>query len=211
MQGKVELMEKHEEITVAEYQLTADSFKTGTWDHDVSQNRNALIAAMPRNPGRILDLGCGPGRDLVAFCQAGHEAIGLDATPAFVEMARATSQCEVWQQTFLNLQLPEAFFDGIFANASLIHVPSAEMVRVLTDLRRSLVLQGAIVLSMVRGEGEGFSARPTGYRYTVGWEYDRLSPCLEAAGFEILHHYYRPPNQPPALQNWLAIVARHSK
>ena len=107
---KPQIMEERERITVAEYQLTADSFRMGTWDHDVSQNRSALVAAMPRNPGKILDLGCGPGRDLVAFSQQGHEVVGLDATPAFVEYARQVSGCEVWQQTFLSLDLPPETF-----------------------------------------------------------------------------------------------------
>jgi SAM-dependent methyltransferase len=202
-------LEEHEVMTIAEYQATAASFREGTWDHDVSQNRNALIAALPRQPGRILDLGCGPGRDLVAFQQLGHEAIGLDATPAFVDMAKAASGCDVWQQSFLSLELPEHFFDGIFANASLIHVPQAEMVRVLQDLRRSLVPHGAMIMSMVRGDGEGFVPRPTGYRYTAGWEYDTLAPCLEQAGFEILHHYYRPPGLPIQQQSWVVLVARN--
>lgn len=201
-------MEQHEEITIAEYQATAESFRLGTWDHDVSQNRQALVAAMPNNPGRILDLGCGPGRDLVAFTQQGHTAIGLDATPAFVEMAQRLSGCEVWQQSFLSLNLPAEFFDGIFANASLIHVPQSEMVRVLQDLWRSLVPTGAIVMSIARGEGEGFVPRPTGYRYVAGWEYETLAPCVQQAGFELLHHYYRPPGLPCQAQSWLVIVAR---
>jgi len=201
-------MEERERITVAEYQLTADSFRVGTWDHDVSQNRSALVAAMPRNPGKILDLGCGPGRDLVAFSQEGHEVVGLDATPAFVEYARQVSGCEVWQQTFLSLDLPPDTFDGIFANASLIHVPGDRMVGVLSDLDRSLVPGGAIVLSMARGTGEGFSSRPTGDRYVSLWEYETLAPCFEEAGFEILHHYYRPPGLPCCAQSWVVLVAR---
>ncbi len=199
-------MEKHEEITIAEYQLTAASFREGTWNHDVSQNMEALVAAMPRNPGKILDLGCGPGRDLVAFAKQGHTVIGVDATPAFVEMAKEVSGCEVWQQSFLSLDLPPATFDGIFANASLIHVPRRDMVGVLQDLHRALVSGGAIIMSMCRGDGEGYSPRPTGYRYTVGWEYETLAPCLEEAGFEIVKHYYRPPGLPRSQQGWLVMV-----
>jgi SAM-dependent methyltransferase len=203
-------LETHEEITIAEYQATADSFRVGTWDHDVSQNREALVAAMPRRPGKILDLGCGPGRDLLAFQQQGHTVVGLDATPAFVTMAQATVGCEVWQQSFLNLALPPATFDGIFANASLIHVPQVDMVRVLQDLWRSLVPQGAIVLSMARGDHEGYMARPTGHRYVAGWEYATLAPCLEQANFTILQHYYRPPGLPIEQQSWLVMVAQKS-
>ena len=201
-------MEQHEQLTIAEYQAVAADFREGTWDHDVSQNRDALIAAMPKNPGKILDLGCGPGRDLVAFKHQGHTVIGLDATPAFVKMAQQTSGCEVWQQSFLSLDLPQATFDGLFANASLIHVPRAEMVRVLQACWRSLVLGGAILMSMGRGQGEGYIASSNGYRYVTGWEYETLAPCLEQTGFEILHHYYRPPGLPCAAQSWLVMVAR---
>ncbi|MGK7900372.1 MAG: class I SAM-dependent methyltransferase [Hormoscilla sp.] len=201
-------MEKHEEITVAEYQATAESYREGTWNHDVSQNIEALIAALPRNPGKILDMGCGPGRDLIAFKTLGHTPIGLDATPAFVEMAQQLSGCEVWQQSFESLDLPPNFFDGIFANASLIHVPSAKMVKVLKDLHESLVAGGVIVMSMARGQGEGYIPAPTGDRYVVGWEYKTLAPCLEEAGFEIIHHYYRPPGLPRTKQSWLVMVGQ---
>jgi SAM-dependent methyltransferase len=203
-------MEPHEQITIAEYQSTAASFREGTWDHDVSQNRQALIAAMPRNPGRILDFGCGPGRDIVAFQAEGHEAIGLDATPAFVEMAKQAGSGEVWQQNFLNLDLPEQFFDGIFANASLIHVPQSEMLRVLQDLYQSLVPGGAIAMSLARGDGEGYADRLTGQRYTSFWEYGTIAPLIEQAGFTIAHHYYRPPGLPQEMQSWVAIVAHRS-
>lgn len=201
-------MEKHEQITIAEYQQIAEYFREGTWNHDVSQNINALIAVLPRNPGKILDIGCGPGRDLIAFKKLGHTAIGLDATPAFVEMAQQLSGCEVWQQSFLNLNLPLATFDGIFANASLIHVPRVKMVKVLQDLQKSLVANGAIVMSMCRGDGEGYIPGAAGNRYTAGWEYETLAPCLETAGFETIHHYYRPPDLPPAEQFWLVMVAK---
>lgn len=200
-------MEQHEQVTIAQYQAEADSFKAGTWGHDVSQNRDALLAALPKNPGKILDLGCGPGRDLVAFKAQNQTAIGLDATPAFVEMARA-SGCEVWQQSFLSLNLPTDCFDGIFANASLIHVPRDQMAKVLQDLWRSLILNGVLLMSMGRGDWEGYTPRTSGHRYVVAWEYETLAPCLEQAGFTIINHYYRPPGLPRQEQSWLVIVAK---
>jgi len=201
-------VEQHEQVTIAQYQIEADDFREGTWNHDVSQNINALLARLPQNPGKILDLGCGPGRDLIAFKRLGHQVIGLDATPAFVEMAQQVSGCQVWQQSFLSLDLPREYFDGIFANASLIHVPRTDMVRVLKDLWQSLVVDGVIVMSMCRGNDEGYTVRPNGYRYVVGWEDETLSPYLEQAGFEICDRYYRPPGLPRFQQSWLVMVAK---
>ncbi len=203
-------MQSLEQITIAEYQATAESFRLGTWDHDVSQNRNALLAAMPQNPGRILDFGCGPGRDLMAFKTLGQEAIGLDATPAFVDMAKQITGCEVWQQNFLNLDLPKQYFDGVFANASLLHVPEAHMEQVLRNLYECLVVGGAIVMSLARGSGEGFAPRAMGERYTSFWEYETIVPYVEAAGFTIVDHYYRPPGLPKQDQSWVVVVAKRN-
>lgn len=201
-------MQSLEQITIAEYQTSAESFRVGTWDHDVSQNRNALIAVMPKNPGRILDFGCGPGRDLEAFKALGQEAIGLDATPAFVEMAKQITGCEVWQQNFLNLDLPKQYFEGVFANASLLHVPEAYMEQVLRNLYDCLVVGGAIVMSLARGSGEGFAPRGTGERYVSFWEYETIVPYLESAGFTVVDHYYRPTGLPKQDQSWVVVVAQ---
>ena len=83
------------------------------------------LRAIP--PYSILDLGCGPGRDLRYFRSLGHDVVGLDGSTEFVAMARSYSECEVLQQDFLAMKLPEGRFDGIFANASLFHVPSQEL------------------------------------------------------------------------------------
>jgi 2-polyprenyl-3-methyl-5-hydroxy-6-metoxy-1,4-benzoquinol methylase len=201
-------MEPHEQITIAEYQNTAEDYRVGTWHHDVSQNRDALIGAMNRPKGRILDLGCGPGRDLVAFQEMGYEVTGLDATPAFVEMAKQIAGCEVWQQSFLSLNLPKNTFDGIFANASLIHVPNVEMLGVLQNLHQALSENGVLLMSMVRGNHEGYSERPSGFRYVTGWEYETLTPKLETAKFQIVNHYYRPQGTPIEECSWLVMVAQ---
>src|SRR6185295_8115360 len=85
--------------TLDHYNDRAEQFWEGTRDHDVTQNIAALlrhITAPP--PFTILDLGCGPGRDLKAFTAMGHVAIGLEGASRFAEMARAYSGSEVWEQ-----------------------------------------------------------------------------------------------------------------
>jgi SAM-dependent methyltransferase len=192
--------------TLQHYESRAQSFREGTRDHDVSQNIGALlrhIAAEP--PFTILDFGCGPGRDLKAFAAMGHVAIGLDGAASFVEMARAESGCEVWHQDFLALDLPAERFDGIFANASLFHVPRAELPRVLRELHAALKPAGVLFCSNPRGSNEeGWN----GGRYGVWHDLEAWRALVTAAGFTELEHYYRPPGLPRDQQPWLATVWR---
>jgi SAM-dependent methyltransferase len=193
-------------ITLAHYNAHAESFWEGTRDHDVSQNRRALLERLLGEPPfRILDFGCGPGRDLKIFKDLGHEAIGLDGAVRFVELARHYSGCEVWHQDFLKLELPEEFFDGIFANASLFHVPSQELPRVLNELSVSLKSDGVLFSSNPRGDNE---ESWSGERYGAYHDLERWREFLTGAGFMEITHYYRPPGLPCEQQPWLASVWR---
>jgi SAM-dependent methyltransferase len=192
--------------TLASYVRRAEDFRDGTRHHDVSQNVAALlehIEAAP--PFTILDFGCGPGRDLATFMQLGHRAVGLEAAEPFVAMAREASGCEVWPQDFLALDLPAAHFDGVFANASLFHVPTRELPRVLGELRATLKPGGVLFCSNPHGNDD------------EGWQRDRYGAFLRwetwrryatAAGFVELLHYYRPSGLPREQQPWLASVWR---
>ena len=192
--------------TLRHYEVNADSFWAGTRDHDVSQNLDALLAAITAPPpARILEIGCGPGRDLKAFVDRGHAPVGLDGCAPFVEMARAFAGCEVWHQDFLALDLPAARFDGVFANASLFHVPSAHLPRVLGELRDTLVPGGALFFSNPHGDDrEGWSGERYGCYLTV----ERWRALMTAAGFRELACYYRPAGRPRSEQPWLAMTWR---
>jgi len=74
----------------------------------------------------------------------GHVAIGVEGAERLTQMAREANRCEVWQQDFLALDLPAARFDGIFANASLFHVPRKELPRVLRELHGTLKEEGVL-------------------------------------------------------------------
>lgn len=194
--------------TIAHYDASARSFEEGTRSHDVSQNYAAFLGAIEGPPPFVvLDFGCGPGRDLAYFQSLGHEAVGLDGSTRFVEMARAATGCEVLHQSFLRLSLPAARFHGIFANASLFHVPTQELPRVLRELRRSLVPRGVLFCSNPRGpDTEGFS----GGRYGAFYTLETWRAHVTAAGFIELAHYYRPAGKPLREQPWLATVWRAS-
>ncbi len=194
------------DITIGHYDRMAESYWIGTRDHDVSQNHAALLEAIESEPPyAILDLGCGPGRDLHYFKSLGHEAIGLEGSTELVEMARRYSGCEVLHQDFMALELPESRFDGVFANASLFHVPSQELPRVLRELHACLKPDGVLFSSNPRGNNEeGFS----GDRYSCFFDFDTWRNHVAAAGFIEVKHYYRPPGRPRHQQPWLATVWR---
>lgn len=192
--------------TLRHYEDRAAEFRAGTLDHDVSQNIAVLLDNIQGSPPyRILDFGCGPGRDLRVFAAQGHHAVGLDGASRFVEMAREASGCEVWRQDFLMLDLPTDFFDGIYANASLFHVPSQELPRVLAELRTALKAGGVLFTSNPRGANEeGWNHG----RYGAYHDIDTWRSHVEQAGFVEITHYYRPAGLPRDQQPWLASVWR---
>jgi len=192
--------------TLEYYNRKAEDFFAGTIDHDVDQNISALLDHIEgKGPFTILDVNCGPGRDLKTFVDRGHIAVGLEGADRFAEIARSYSGCEVWQQDFLNAELPAGYFDGVFANASLFHVPSQVLPRVLLSLHAALKRGGVLFSSNPHGNNEeGWS----GGRYGAFHDPETWRSYMLTAGFVELLHYYRPAGLPRDQQPWLASVWR---
>jgi SAM-dependent methyltransferase len=203
--------------TLSHYESRAQAFWEGTREHDVTENYAALLGSLEGSgPFTILDFGCGPGRDVEYLRSVGHEVVGLDGCAAFCKMAHDMTGCEVLEQDFVALELPDARFDGVFANASLFHVPSSELPRVLGELHRAMKPRGVLFASNPRpmskpdgsdsrgDEREGWS----GDRYGCYFGLERWRELLLAARFEEVRHYYRPSGAPRSEQPWLAMVWR---
>ena len=177
---------------------------TGSRSAKTTQRSSDAIEGDP-SPA-ILDLGCRTcGRDLCHFRALGHDAVGLDGSKEFVAMARASSGCDVLHQDFLAMALPKTRFHGVFANASLFHVPSQELPRVLRELNAALRAGGVLFSSNPRGNNEeGLSDS----RYCCFFNLETWRAYVTAAGFSEIRHYYRPPGRPRDEQPWLATVWR---
>jgi SAM-dependent methyltransferase len=199
-------LDKIATLTVGHYSEHAEDYRDGTRDHDVSQNIGALLRHIEGEPPfAILDFGCGPGRDLKTFSELGHIATGLDGCARFVAMARGDTGCDVWQQDFFKLELPNEHFDGVFANAALFHVPSQELSRVLRQLHATLRPGGVLFSSNPRGGNEEGWNRE---RYGAYHDLEAWRRRMSDAGFIELDHYYRPAGLPRERQPWLASVWR---
>lgn len=192
--------------TLEHYNQRAATFWEGTRTHDVQQNIDALLKHIAAaSPFSILDFGCGPGRDLKTFITLGHHPVGLDGSKEFAQMARDYAGCEVWQQNFLALDLPLERFDGVFANASLFHIPAQELPRVLKQLHRTLKPGGVLFASNPRGDNqEGWNQG----RYGSYHELESWCHFMADAGFSEINHYYRPAGLPREQQPWLASIWR---
>jgi len=201
-------LDEIEEFTIAHYEDNAESFQVGTKDHDVSQNIDAFLSALPKEKNLdILDFGCGPGRDLCVFKELGHRPTGLDGSKEFCKMAVKQSGCPTLNQQFLKLELEENRYDGIYANASLFTVPSQELPRVLKELHSALRKDGILFSSNPRGNAEGWQ----GQRYGHYMEFEASETFLQQSGFKIIEHFYRPAGMQREHQPWLAIVSQRQE
>jgi SAM-dependent methyltransferase len=120
-------------------------------------------------------------------------------------MAREHSGCEVWEQDLFALKLPDARFDGVFANAVLFHVPGQELPRVLRELHATLKPRGVLFSSNPHGGNEEGWNRG---RYGAYHDLETWRRFMTGAGFAELTHYYRPEGLPREQQPWLASAWR---
>lgn len=191
---------------IGHYEQNAIAYYEGTKDHDVSQNIDALLRAIQTEPPlHILDFGCGPGRDLQTFTQLGHVATGLEGSEHAAQIAREQSHCKVLVQDFFNLNLPESTFDGIFANASLFHIPNQLLPKVLNELWACLKLNGILFSSNPRGNNveSWYGDRFGSYHDLESWR-----SYMTNAKFTEVEYFYRPSGLPFEQQHWLASVWR---
>lgn len=124
-------------------------------------------------PGaRILDIGCGPGTHALAMQERGFAVTAWDASPDFVEMARAKG-LDAHLRTFASLTETKAF-DAIWCSFSLLHTPKAEHSAHIAAMARALVPGGWLFLGLKLGAGEGRDALGRFYSYVARAELEAL-------------------------------------
>jgi SAM-dependent methyltransferase len=165
--------------TIDFYELNARHYAELTWSADLSELRSRFLEQLPSG-ARILDGGCGAGRDLRAFREAGFVAEGIEPAPTLAHIAREFSGCPVRVAKIEELE-DRAAFDGVWACASLLHLRRADLPRALDHIWRALRESGLLFLSVQKGTGEIVAADG---RFYCLYQEDELLTMVRRAGFD---------------------------
>lgn len=135
------------------YDENAQNFIADTISVDMSSIYTPFLNRLKRGAS-ILDIGCGSGRDLRFFKNAGYVPTGLEPSVTLAKHARQFSQVNVIEQTLQNFQTI-ASFDAIWACASILHIPSDELLNNFTKMSNLITREGTIYVSFKHGDFEG--------------------------------------------------------
>lgn len=131
----------------------------------------------------VLDLGCGSGRDLAHFASQGFRTIGLDYAYTLLKLSETLSSQPLVLADFLRLPFAADVFDGIWAMATLLHVPRTYLSSVLSEVKRVMKPESVLFTSVKKGHGR---RRDADSRYFEFYQMDEWLDRLEGAGFAII-------------------------
>ncbi|KFA91700.1 class I SAM-dependent methyltransferase [Archangium violaceum] len=186
------------------YERNAEEYFRTTVGIDMSEPRERFTKLL--SPGaRVLDAGCGSGRDARAFHALGFQVTAFDASPRLAALAREYTGLPVEVRTFQEVAWREAF-EGIWASACLLHVARAELPPVMRRLRDALVPGGVWHLSFKYGAGE---REVEGRRFTDLDERAAETLVAEAGGLEVVWMGVEPSRKPQVPdERWLVVLLR---
>lgn len=139
--------------TLEYYNKNAEAFTADTANVKFSALQNDFISFIP-DGGRIMDFGCGSGRDSLAFIKAGYEVVSVDGSEEMCKVAQKITGQPVIFSTFQDY-IPDGKFDGVWACASLLHLTKNELPEVISKLCHCLTDGGILYMSFKYGSYVG--------------------------------------------------------
>lgn len=177
-------------VTLNSYNASASHYAKNTLDLHPAEEARKFIDKLPPQ-AKIIDIGCGPGRDAKAFSDHGFEVIGIDFSSKMIETARQNAlNVSFSVMDIEKLHFPLEFFDGAWASCALLHISKQNIATVLQNIHAILKPKGCFYLSVKQSHiGEAFEkdARYGGLeKYWSFYEQEELITLLTHTGFKII-------------------------
>ncbi|MBT6821280.1 class I SAM-dependent methyltransferase [archaeon] len=204
-------MKKYQKVTVDTYDRTADEFTKKVESlHNIEQSK-IFLNLIPKNC-HILDLGCGSGRDSEIFSQKKYKVTGIDLSSKMINICKKRNiDVDFRIMNILDLKFEDESFDGIWANASFIHIPKNEFFKGLNESLRILKKDGVMYISLKLGNNEGIENDD---RYGIANKYmsyfskDEIEKDLIDSGFSIIQSEIEIKYDNYANHPWINIFVR---
>ena len=204
IQAADQLSDKRVADTLSFYENNADVYAQQTASVDLADLYEQFLNLLP-NGGRILDVGCGSGRDLRAFKLMGFDCVGIDPSSNLARIAHEYSGCETIVTGVEGVSF-ESSFDGVWACASLLHLPRRRLPVALNRIHIALKPTGLFFISIQQGEGESVA---TDGRFFARYSLTELNELVNSAGFVVLREWSTDDAQQKRRAiSWINILAR---
>lgn len=181
----------NKEITINSYQLTAKDFAANVVDLASMESIQKFIELLPPH-AKMIDIGCGSGRDAKLFSEKGIEVFGIDYCSNLLDIAIEHAKLASFQLMDIeNMHVASESFDGAWAACSLGHFSKETLPNILKQIHLLLKENGCFYLSLKKGTGEllEIDSRYEGEhkKFWAYYEENEIKNILEAANFKILH------------------------
>ncbi len=186
--------------TTQTYDHIAADFAGHNWDTRLDQALENFCRCV-KPEAHVLDLGCGPGRDVMRLRKRGYPVIGLDRSMGMLREAQRRVSGALLRGDMREIPFADASFGGIWCCAALLHLAKADALPALTEIRRVLQANGPLYVSVKQGDGESWTANRT--RFFAYYQPDELASIVGKAGYTVQQIWFTPGEQ----GTWINLVA----